>query len=80
MLAVAGAKEAQAETLLNVPKLHPDYVAGQLEVADQIAEVAASAAMADRRYHEVYGDIEDWHADGNELPEDARNWGFGGAA
>jgi hypothetical protein len=80
MLAWADAKEAQAETLLNVPKLHPAYVAGQLEVADGAAELAVTAAQADRRYYEVYGDIEDWHDEGNELPEDARNWGFGDGA
>lgn len=79
LLTFAEACEARAETLLNVPKLHPAYVAGLLEVADQVAEVAASAAMADRRYHGVYGDIEDWHEEGNALPENARNW-FGGGA
>lgn len=78
-LTLAGAKEAQAETLLNVPKLHPDVVAAQLEVADGSAELAALAAMGIRRYHERYGDVEDWHEDGSRLPEDARNW-FGDGA
>lgn len=77
LLSYAEAAMTRAETMLAVPKLHPAYVAALLEVADQLAEVAASAAMAARRYHGVYGDIEDWHEDGNALPEDARAW-FGG--
>ena len=81
LLAFAEAAMTRAETLLGVRKLHPAYVAALLEVADDIAELAASAAMADRRYHGVYGDIEDWHEDGGELPEDARGWfGDGSAA
>lgn len=80
LLAWSEAKEAQAETLLSVPKLHPEYVAGQVEIADGAAELAVTAAQADRRYWAVYGDVEDWHDAGGELPEDARNWGFGGAA
>jgi hypothetical protein len=80
LLAFAEAKDAQAQTLLEGRKLHPRYVAALLEVADGAAELAALSALANRQYHESYGDVEDWHAEGNELPEDARNWGFGGGA
>ena len=80
LLTFAGAVEARAETLLSGRRLHPAYAAGLLEFADAVAELAALAAMADRRYHAVYGDIEDWHDDGNALPEDARNWFGGGQA
>ncbi len=79
-LAFAEAQQARAETLLNLPKLHPAYVAALFELADGDAEQATASALADRRYHVVYGDIEDWHEmDGNALPEDARGW-FGGGA
>jgi hypothetical protein len=82
ILSWAEAAMTRAETLLGVRKLHPAYVAALLEVADDITELASSAAMASRRYHGVYEGIEDWHEeDGNELPEDARGWfGDGGAA
>jgi len=77
-LTVAEAAGQRAETLLGVRKLHPAYVAGLLEDADAIADLASLTTMSHRRYHDVYGDVEDWHDQGNELPEDARNWGFGG--
>jgi len=80
-LTLAEAATTRGETLLGVRKLHPAYVAALLEIADDIAELASSAAMSDRRYHGIYGDIEDWHEEGNELPEDARGWfGDGSAA
>jgi hypothetical protein len=78
-LAVADAKGQQAETLLTAPKLHPEYVAGQLEISDSIADLASLTTMGHRRYNDVYGDIIEWHEqDGNELPENARGWNFGG--
>jgi hypothetical protein len=73
-LALADAKGQQAETLLTAPKLHPEYVAGQLEVSGGIADLASLTTMGHRRYHDVYEAVEDHHDAGGTLPEDARNW------
>lgn len=81
LLNQAEAAGQRAETLLGVRKLHPRYAAALLEVADGYADLASLAAAAHRVYHETYGSINEWHdAEDNELPEDARGWGFGGAA
>jgi hypothetical protein len=74
-LTVAEAAEARAEGLLDVRKLHPEFVSGMFDNADDIAELAAGVAQANRRYHDRYEDIEDWNeAEGNALPDDAREW------
>jgi len=81
LLTYAEGARARAETLLTARGLHPAVIAGELDFADEVAELASTRAAAIQRYDGVYGVIGEWHEEGNELPHDARGWwGDGGGA
>jgi hypothetical protein len=67
---------SRAETLGDVVGLDPAYIAAQYELADAIADLAAYAAQALRRYHDHYDDLRE-AADGRPLP--ANRFWFGDA-
>lgn len=77
-LTLAEALQAQAETLAAGNGLDPDYIAGQFEFADLVADAASAAAMLGRRYHDVYAAPREHVDAGGTLPRDAREW-FGAA-
>jgi hypothetical protein len=78
VLTWAEAARARADNLLHGTGLDPAYVAGHLELADEIADLAAAVAMVDRRFHVIYGAIREWVGAGGILPHRAREF-FGGA-
>lgn len=69
-LAVADARHAYAETLLNGAGLSPAYVAGELEAGDGMAEHATVLAMIYRRYLVIYGQLKEWVSAHGNLPKD----------
>lgn len=80
IMAWADGIAARAETFLTVRGLHPAYVAACIDFADEVADLASTHVMNGRRYHDVYGDIEEWTDREGDLPDDARGWFGGGGA
>jgi hypothetical protein len=79
ILAYADAVRNRADTLLNAIGLDPAYVAGHLEFADEFADLAAIAAMVNKRFHALYDALRQWvdeHPEG--MPNEARQWLQGG--
>lgn len=75
----AEAVRARADTLLHGIGLDPAYVAGHMELADEIADIASAVAMVDQRFAVIYGAIRDWVAEHPEgMPFRAREWLQGG--
>lgn len=71
ILAYAAAVRNRAETLMHSTRLDPAYVAGHYEFADEFADLAAIAALVNKRFHAIYGVIRDWIAGGGVLPKDS---------
>jgi len=69
-VALADATHACAENLLDAVRLHPAYVAGHLELADSVAEVAAVTAQVHVRFAAIYGAIQEWVSGNGPLPKD----------
>jgi hypothetical protein len=75
ILAYADARRNLAETLLHATGLDPAYVAGHFEFADEFADLAAAAAMVNKRFHAIYDALRAWIADHPEgMPHNARQW------
>jgi hypothetical protein len=67
-LAVADARHAYGEMLLNAVGLSPAYVAGELEAADSMAEHASLLTQVGRRFGVIYGALQEWVAAHGHLP------------
>lgn len=74
ILAYADAVRNRAETLMHATGLDPAYVAGHYEFADEFADLAAIAALVNKRFHAIYAAIRDWVSGGGILPHNARQW------
>lgn len=83
VVAVADAIGAHSETVINDIGLDPAYGSALLEVAGRLAETAGDVALADQRYHVIYGELKRAVEDGLILPHRTREWfgaGDGGTA
>lgn len=84
LAAVAHALSAHAETMTNDIGLDPSYGLAVLELGSGIGEHASDAALVDRRYHLIYGDVKNSVDGGLILPYNSRQWfgdpGAGSAA
>lgn len=79
LVAVAQAYATHADSLVSEVGVDPAYAAAIVEFGERIAECAADVALADRRYHLIYGEVKAWIDGGGIMPHRPREWfGDGG--
>ena len=74
LVAVAQALGDLSETAINDIGLDPAYGNALLEVAGRVGETAGDVALADQRYHVIYGELKRAVEDGLILPHRTREW------
>lgn len=67
-----------ADMLLHGVGLDPSFTQVAAELADEVSEIAHAFAVIMHRFDVVYGDVQQWVANGGVLPFDARRFLTGG--